>query len=59
MRAEFVERCLSATRDDRTVVADPRARYFGAELDDRGLNPGERPRIGATRFQDWLESRER
>ena len=52
--AEFVRRFLSATGDTRTVVADPRARYFGTALDDRGLNPGDHPRIGPTRFEDWL-----
>jgi uncharacterized protein YbjT (DUF2867 family) len=52
--AEFVGRFLAASGDTRTVVADPQARYFGAVLDDRGLNPGDNPRVGPTRFQDWL-----
>jgi uncharacterized protein YbjT (DUF2867 family) len=52
--AEFVGRALTATGDTRTVVADPQARYFGTLLDDRGLNPGANPRIGPTRFNDWL-----
>ena len=52
--AEFVGRFLTASGDTRTVVADPQARYFGAALDDRGLNPGDNPRVGPTRFKDWL-----
>jgi uncharacterized protein YbjT (DUF2867 family) len=52
--AEFVGRFLAARGDTRTVVADPQARYFGAALDDRGLNPGDNPRVGPTRFKDWL-----
>src|SRR5262245_12543488 len=52
--AEFVRRFLTASGDKRTVVADPHARYFGAALDDRGLNPGDSPRLGPTRFNDWL-----
>jgi uncharacterized protein YbjT (DUF2867 family) len=52
--AEFVKRFLAATGDTRTVVADPQARYFGALLDARGLNPGANPRLGPTRFQDWI-----
>lgn len=52
--AEFVGRVLAAGGDTRTVVADPQARYFGAALDDRGLNPGDNPRIAPTRFEDWL-----
>ena len=52
--AEFVGRFLAASGDTRTVVADPQARYFGAALDDRGLHPGTNPRLGPTRFEDWL-----
>jgi uncharacterized protein YbjT (DUF2867 family) len=52
--AEFVGRSLAASGDGRTVVADPQARYFGAVLDERGLNPGDNPRLGPTRFEDWL-----
>jgi len=52
--AAFVERFLAATGDVRTVVADPQAGYFGAALDDRGLIPGDNPRIGPTRFAEWI-----
>src|SRR5262245_42529760 len=52
--AEFVGRFLTASGDTRTVVADPQARYFGAALDDRGLKPGDNPRVGPTRFEVWL-----
>jgi uncharacterized protein YbjT (DUF2867 family) len=53
--AEFVRRALAASGDTRAVVADPQARYFGAALDPRGLTPvGANPRIGPTRFEEWL-----
>jgi uncharacterized protein YbjT (DUF2867 family) len=51
---ELVRRFLSANRDARTVTTDVRARYFGIELNDRSLTPGENPRLGPTRFEDWL-----
>lgn len=51
---ELVGRFLSATHDPRTVVADANAGYFGIAVDDQSLTPGEHPRIGATRFDDWL-----
>jgi uncharacterized protein YbjT (DUF2867 family) len=51
---EFVRRGLRAREDPRTVVADPGARYFGAELDDRTLVPADGARLGPTRFADWL-----
>lgn len=44
-----------ATRDDnRQVIADVHARYFGSELNDQSLVTDDNPRIGATRFQNWL-----
>jgi uncharacterized protein YbjT (DUF2867 family) len=53
--AEFVRRALAASGDTRTVVADPQARYYGAALGARGLAPdGANPRIGPTRFEEWL-----
>lgn len=53
--AELVRRFLRESKDPREVVADPEARYFGVELDDRSLVPGDAPRIGAIRFEDWLD----
>jgi uncharacterized protein YbjT (DUF2867 family) len=52
--SELVGRFLKATKDPRKVVADTHALYFGIELDDRSLVPGDNPRIGATHFDDWL-----
>jgi uncharacterized protein YbjT (DUF2867 family) len=52
--AELVQRFLSANQDPRKVVADVHARYFGVELNDQSLTPGDNPRIGSTRFEDWL-----
>ena len=52
--SEFVGRFLKATKDNRKVVVDPHALYFGVELDDRSLVPGRNPRIGTTRFDQWL-----
>ena len=51
---ELIRRGLSARHDPRTVVPDPHARYFGAELDERTLVPGDGARVGRTRFEDWL-----
>ncbi len=51
---ELARRVLEAGGDRRQVTADPHARYFGAELDDRSLTPGDDARIAPTRFEDWL-----
>ncbi len=51
---ELVRRFLGANRDARKVTTDVHARYFGTELNDQSLTPGDKPRIGPTRFEDWL-----
>ena len=51
---EFVRRGLGAYHDARDVVADPHARYYGAELNERDLVPGDDARLGETRFDEWL-----
>jgi uncharacterized protein YbjT (DUF2867 family)/nitrite reductase/ring-hydroxylating ferredoxin subunit len=51
---EFIRRGLSGRNDPRQIVADPHARYFGAELGERTLVAGDSARLGETRFEDWL-----
>ncbi len=51
---ELVKHFLSATNDPRQVVTDVHAPYYGIEVGERALIPGGNPRIGATRFADWL-----
>src|SRR5262245_52651012 len=52
---DIVRLALSAGNDPRAVVPDPHALYFGAELGERTLVPGDGAQLGATRFKDWLE----
>ena len=52
---ELIRRGLSARSDPRTVIADPDARYFGAELGERSLVPAEGAQLGETRLADWLQ----
>jgi uncharacterized protein YbjT (DUF2867 family) len=51
---EFVRQGLRAVGDQRVVVADPRARYFGVRLSERTLVPGDGAQLAETRFDDWL-----
>jgi uncharacterized protein YbjT (DUF2867 family) len=51
---EFIRLGLRARQDPRVVIADPHARYFGAELDERTLVPGADARLADIRFEDWL-----
>jgi uncharacterized protein YbjT (DUF2867 family) len=52
---ELIRRNFSASNDPREVIADPHSRYFGAELSERTLLPGDGVRLGETRFADWLK----
>ena len=51
---ELAEQILAANEDPRRIIADPRALYFGAVLQDDTLVPGDHPRFAPTRFEDWL-----
>jgi uncharacterized protein YbjT (DUF2867 family) len=51
---ELIRQGLDARHDHREVVADPHARYFGAELGERALIPADEARLGEIRFQEWL-----
>jgi uncharacterized protein YbjT (DUF2867 family) len=53
---DLVRQFLNATGDARTVITDPKALYYGIAVTDQSLTPGERPRLGPTRFEDWLSS---
>lgn len=52
--AELVRRYLSANKAPHEVIVDPKAPYFGVQLDDKSLTPGDGARIMPTRFDDWL-----
>ncbi|MBY0278889.1 SDR family oxidoreductase [Candidatus Binatia bacterium] len=51
---ELVRRVLAARGDERPVLADPQARYFGTPLDDGSLVAADGARLGTTRLADWL-----
>lgn len=52
---DLVRRFLSESKDWHAVITDPEALYFGVRLNDRSLVPGDNPRVGTTRFEDWLK----
>ena len=51
---ELARRVFNATADPREVRTDVHARYFGAELHDHALVPGDAARIAPTHFENWL-----
>lgn len=52
---EFVRRGLAAKNDSREVVVVPSARYFGIQVSENTLIPGEGARLGETHFESWLD----
>jgi len=51
---EFIRTGLTAQNDPREIVTDPKATYWGAELQETTLLPGPDARIAETKFADWL-----
>src|SRR3974390_2624234 len=51
---ELARRYLVARKDPREVVADPHARYYGIEISETTLLPGDDARLGEIRFETWL-----
>lgn len=51
---DAIRTALTTHGDRRRVVADPAARYWGVELDERTLCPGAGARTAGTRFEDWI-----
>lgn len=50
----WARRLFAATGDERTVVSDPHARYFGTELHGGELTTGHGARIAPTDFDTWF-----
>jgi len=53
--SEIAQRWLNAKHDNRKVLVDPKARYFGTELNDKSLTPDANPRLGKIRYDEWLK----
>src|SRR4051794_41956953 len=50
----WARRLFAGTGDERTVVGDRHARYFGTELHGGELTPGSGARIGKVDFETWF-----
>lgn len=51
---ELIRQRLEALNDPREVIADPNARYFGAEMKEKSLVPIGEAQLGEIRFADWI-----
>ena len=50
----WARRLFAAAGDNRAVIADPHARYYGTELHGGELTPTEGARIGEIDFDTWF-----
>lgn len=51
---ELVRKYLAVMKDERDVITDMKALYFGAELNEGSLVPAEGSRKGAMRYEEWI-----
>ncbi|MBA2920857.1 NAD(P)H-binding protein [Sphingomonas sp. MAH-20] len=51
---KLIGRVLAFDKDERKVIMDQEARYFGVRLQGEELIPGPDARLGSTRLEDWL-----
>ena len=51
---DLIRTALTARGDTREVIADPSARYWGIEMDEHTLVPGDGATLFETRFEDWI-----
>jgi uncharacterized protein YbjT (DUF2867 family) len=54
----WARRLFALTGDERTVVSDPHARYFGTELRGGELTPGDGALIGTIDFETWFATQQ-
>lgn len=53
--SDVVGRVLAVTHDERLVISDPAAKYFGVHIGERTLVPGsQQPFIGSVSLDNWL-----
>jgi uncharacterized protein YbjT (DUF2867 family) len=52
--AGVLETALTALGDTREVIVDPQARYWGIDIEERTLIPGDGAALFDTRFADWI-----
>jgi uncharacterized protein YbjT (DUF2867 family) len=45
---------LDTRGDSREVIADPNGRYYGIQVSERALVPGDNAQLGEAHFRDWL-----
>jgi len=53
--SEMIERYLKATNDERHVVTEEDALYYGIKVNDESLVPGASDHLSPTSFDQWFK----
>ncbi|HEY1201537.1 MAG TPA: SDR family oxidoreductase [Niastella sp.] len=53
---EWIRYYLNTTEDHHQLVTDAHGRYFGIELQEETLLPGEHARLGKLKYEDWSQA---
>jgi uncharacterized protein YbjT (DUF2867 family) len=51
---ELIRVDLAARKDPREVITDPQGRYYGIQVTEQALVPGDAAQLGEAHFKDWL-----
>ena len=51
---ELIRMDLTARKDPREVITDPQGRYYGVQVSENALIPGNNAQLSETHFKDWL-----
>jgi uncharacterized protein YbjT (DUF2867 family) len=51
---QFARIYLDMKQDNRQIIADPKALYFGTVINDRSLVPEDDARKGTIRYEEWI-----
>lgn len=54
---DIVRKYLNIMQDKQEVVTDVHAPYFGIEINDESLTPGDKPHVGSIRYEDWINQK--
>lgn len=57
--SDIVEQYLRATKDQRTVISDVNAKYYGLKVMGNMLVPNENARMGSTTFKNWINTQKK
>jgi uncharacterized protein YbjT (DUF2867 family) len=52
--SDIVKKYLAMKQDNRKVIADIHIPYFGVEINDQSLVPGDHAQLGTIRYNDWI-----